>query len=527
MRTKLKGDVAKALERPLTPSAASWTREWIDGQRGAGFSRMLNDKSLKASLAVAVAKGDLSGDALITMQGVKKEEQNVTQKTKKPWMKAPAQKPKTKGSAIVAKASGGKDASNHIRVKSPFERFSTKTVVGKDKHGQERIDPRDGKTPMQTASDLQKAKLAVWMKFTALRAGMAVNWSDHDGQMIEEMFAKDSFQRVTGKDDEEVLDGPRAKSLMLQRQFGLGRGLSGKALLDDSISGGVEITPIVFDEALITTPVLNGELLPYVEVRDIARGRRVEAGSMGNPSITWGTTEGASIMPFNTAQFVTSMDSTIFNGVFACEVGQDFLSDSGLDAASALVTQIGEKYMEALDDVIAGGDGVTQPLGMLNGTITNSVNSDNGLPGPHTVSDLEGLWGAVGKQFRKQQNNCRFIMTDTAYRYFRSIPVGPTDERRVMGMGDLAGTGVASGLAGYTLHGVPVSINNSLLLNSQILFAACRLYRLYRRLGFTFRWVEEGSYLALRNLRLLVVRGRFGGTFTNPGGLALMSDGQS
>ena len=47
-----------------------------------------------------------------------------------------------------------------------------------------------------------------------------------------------------------------------------------KTLIDDATSGGLEAAPIVFDDMVIQTPLLNGELFPLVTTVPLDRGRR-------------------------------------------------------------------------------------------------------------------------------------------------------------------------------------------------------------------------------------------------------------
>ncbi len=421
------------------------------------------------------------------------------------------------GSGAIAGASGGASA-GRVDVKSPFARFSTKRVsVAATKHGH-----TIGTVERDSASD--RAKIGSWIKFTALKSGVPVNWGEADEAMVRSLFATETFSRVKGRNDEDTVSGAQARALLEQRSFG-GRPLVLKGLLDDSVSGGIEIAPIFFDDRLITYPVLTGEISPYVDIVDVPRGRRIEGGALANPNVIWGTTEGASITPFNTSQMVSAIDTNIFNCVCAVEVGNDFLADSGVDVAGALVEQIGQKFAEALDSIISVGDGAIQPLGIINDTISNAVNSDSGLPGPATISDLESLYFSVKKQYRQATLNPRLLMNDVTYKRFRSIPVGPTDARRVMGMGGEFGgaDGTAAGLAAYMLYGVPVSIGQQ-LANNQVVFGCMKKYRLYRRLGIDINWFQEGEYLALRNLRLLVVRMRVGGRIVDGNAFGIMSD---
>lgn len=290
-----------------------------------------------------------------------------------------------------------------------------------------------------------------------------------------------------------------------------------KALLDDNTSGGLEIAPIEFDDALILTPVLFGELFPKVTVTTLARGRRVEGASIGNPSWTSGTAEGNAITPITTTGFVTAFDTTIFPAVGAMEIGEDFLEDSPTNIGAIIMQKFGEKHQEWLDEQIAVGDGTTEPQGIFNAAGTIAVNSDNGTGGDATVSDYEALMFAVTKAFRNSKGgkNC-FIGNDTTYRRARGIPVSGTDARRVFGMTHMD----------YRLFDHDFCIQNS-LTNSQCAYVNLAYYRMYRRLGMTARVERNGNYLALRNQRLLVVRMRWGGGLELGGAAAVSSDWKS
>lgn len=290
-----------------------------------------------------------------------------------------------------------------------------------------------------------------------------------------------------------------------------------KALLDDATSGGLEAAPIVFDDAVILTPILHGELFPDVNVVNITRGRRIEGFSIGNPTFTSGTAEGTAITPFNTASFIQAFDTTIYNAVAAMEIGLDFEEDAPNDIGGIVVERYGLQAMAWLDEQIAVGDGTTEPEGIFVASGTTAVNSDNGLSGPPTVSDYEGLMFGVAKQFRKEPGaRVVFVGNETSYRRARAIPVGPSDERRVFGMthGD------------YRLLDADYRIQNS-IANNQVGYVNLKRYRMYRRLGLNVRIETAGNYLATRNLKLIVLRMRFGGRLELGGAAAVMTDAQS
>jgi HK97 family phage major capsid protein len=276
-----------------------------------------------------------------------------------------------------------------------------------------------------------------------------------------------------------------------------------KALIDDSTSGGLEAAPIVFDAAVITTPVLHGELFPLVSVVPLSRGRRVEGFSISNPTFTSGTAEGTAITLFTTDSMVSAFDTTIYNAVGAIEIGQDFEQDSPVNIGQ-LVTQLyGEKAKEWLDNQIANGDGTTEPEGLFNATgITDIGNPSGGANAAPQPDDYITLWGNVAKQFRPASDKmrCVFVGNDTSYRRARSIAVGAADERRVFGMN----------IGSYDIFEHPFKVQND-IANTVCGFFAMKYYRMYRRLGLNVRVETGGKELARANLTLIVVRMRWGG----------------
>jgi HK97 family phage major capsid protein len=290
-----------------------------------------------------------------------------------------------------------------------------------------------------------------------------------------------------------------------------------KGLLDDTSSGGLYAAPIVFDDAVILTPVLFGELFPYVNLINITRGRRVEGFSMSNPTFTSGVAEGTAITPFDTTAFIAAFDTTVYNAVAAMEIGMDFEEDAPNDIGGIVTQKYGEKALEWLDRVVAVGDGTTEPQGFFNASGTTTVNSDNGTGGGPTVSDYEALMFGVSKQFRKEPGaKCLFVANETTYRRARAIPVGPGDERRVFGMTH----------ADYRLLDSDYAINSN-IANEKAAFINLKRYRMYRRLGLTIRVETAGNYLSLRNLRLIVLRMRYGGQLELGGAAAVCQDMQS
>lgn len=369
-----------------------------------------------------------------------------------------------------------------------------------------------GDVNLSHPSDRDKAVALSWVRYMVNKDTQGKNlpaWlrmTDHDRELV--LYAVNNEKWVGN------LKSPDGSISVLNRQK-LDPGHV-KTLLDDTVSGGIEITPIVFDDALVLIPVLYGELFPFVRVETIARGRRVKGGALVNPTFTSGVGEGTAITPFNTASYVTAFDTPIYPAVSAIELGQDFEEDSVSDLGGQVIEQFGLKALEWLDRVVAVGDGLREPQGFFNAPAATIINSDFGSGGPLTVSDAEGLMFGLPKQFRAEAGAyLAYVSNDYTYRKFRSTPVGAGDERRVFGMDH----------AEYKLLGYDHKIQND-IADGYAAFVNLRRYRMYRRLGMQVRVETGGRQLALSNTRLIVVRMRYGGQLELGSAAALMKDAQ-
>lgn len=292
-----------------------------------------------------------------------------------------------------------------------------------------------------------------------------------------------------------------------------------KALIDDGgASGALEMAPIEFDNAIITTPLLHGEFFPMVNVVNITRGRRIEGASIANVTINSGGVDGTAIDLENTANFITAFDTTIFVCDGAIEIGLDFLSDSPVDVADLITTSYGEQMLTWLDEQVCIGDGTTEPEGITNATGTGTVNADNGAGGPPTVGDYESLLFGVSKAFKRgaPTNRIAYGSNETTYQRLRGIAVGGTDARRVFGMDHES----------YNTFGHPHGINEN-FTNRQTIFANFMRYRMYRRLGLSLKVTTEGKELVRNNFMMISARARFGGQLEDGNAAAVQADGQS
>jgi HK97 family phage major capsid protein len=290
-----------------------------------------------------------------------------------------------------------------------------------------------------------------------------------------------------------------------------------KMVLDDALSGGVNAVPVVYDDTAIIAPLLTGELFPLITVIPLARGRVVHAFTIGNPTITTGTPEGTAIPLFDTTGFIGALDTTIYPAVGAIEIGLDFEEDSPANIGGIVIERYGVKHAEFLDNVIATGDGTTEPLGIFNTGGITTVASVNGAGGPLTISDVEGLLFGINKAFRQSRGGRNvFIMNETTYRRFRSIAVATGWNLRLFG----------TNYEDYSIMGYPVRLNAT-IPNNEIAFVNMAYYRMYRRQGLMVRVETGGKELALKNLKLIVVRALWGGRLELGGAGAIMTTAQS
>ncbi|MEW4564240.1 phage major capsid protein [Bremerella sp. JC770] len=388
-----------------------------------------------------------------------------------------------------------------IDVKKPSERFSTKRWGANHPKTGEPVFCQ-GKA-VERPSEQDNAFVGVFAKRAAQKSGLVPGGlNEFETQLFNEL-AEDHGWVEDGGDTALEIKGPRVK-----------------ALLDDSTSGGLEITPIVFDEMLITFPLLFAELAPFVNQVVIPRGRRVEGASVGNPTVSWGSADAVEVGLFDTADLVSALDTTIQNVAVAIEIGNDFMSDSPANVGSILTQNVAQRMAAELDKVIALGNVALQPQGIFEASGISVITSENGASGPPTVADYEALLFAVGKQYRQAgSSSVRYLMNDTTYSRARGIAVGSGDQRRVFGL-------ETSTHESYSLLGRPVSIQND-IPNEKIAFGNLNRYRLYRRSGTGVKFSSEGKELMRKNLTLMVARQRCGGRVMDANAFSKMTSAKS
>lgn len=373
------------------------------------------------------------------------------------------------------------------------------------KSGQPVENPFTGR-PAELPSKQDHLKAGVLFRKLALRSGIAIRPLDSDEQRVWETMQEQD--RWCGNENgSDTDDSGWCKSVAPGTV---------KALLSDNTSGGLSIVPEWFDENIVTFPLLNGELFPFIDLVEMPTSHLIQTASIGNPTVIWGTAEGTGVSLFSTAALIAAITGTVFPVTCAIEIGKDHLSDAAVDVGAYLLQNVGQRMSAELDKVIAVGDGTTQPQGIQSASGIAAVPNDNGVGGPPTVGDYESLMFAIGKNYRTAGWNPSFIANDVSYRRGRSINIGPYDARKVFGMD----------YQSYQMMDYPYRIAPD-LSNSKILFGCLKKYRLWRRQGFSIQWTSEGQTLVLKNTVILVVRGRFAGKVVDANAFAMCSTAQS
>ncbi len=412
-------------------------------------------------------------------------------------------------------------ADTNVRVKSPIERYSSTKgalVFAKgDIHGRGGMPVEYCGKVLDSTSQADKAVCGAIFKWLCNQPGNSglggripprLQMTEHDNELVKyamhELPWTGMVNARSGEFGEIPISGEKLSDFHR------------KVLLDDSTSGGTEAVPLVFDEAIITTPVLYGQLFPLVTVIPVARGRLINGSSIGNVSITSGTAEGTAISLFNTASMISAFDNTVFPAVAAIEIGNDLQEDTPVGLAQVIVQKIGEKAQEWLDNQIANGDGTTEPEGIFVTSGTTDIGNPAGGAGAAAqITDYENLYFGITKAYRPPSDKASvvFVGNDTSYKRARAIYVGAADARRLMGLD----------YQSYNLLGdVPFRVQND-ISNAVCGCANLKHYRMYRRLGVNIRTETGGKELALKNLTLITMRMRWAGKI-ELGGYVAYSD---
>lgn len=378
-----------------------------------------------------------------------------------------------------------------VRVKNASERYSNKRYEGRHtKTGDVILDTRG--EPVTRPSELTNAKTGVLIKHLAAKAGVGCQLNSGEHELLQEMADTDQWAGEIGG---EYTSGTKGSTLGV------------KALLDSSTSGGIEVAPIFFDADVISTPQLSGELFPFVDRRELSRGRRIEGASIGQVTVTSSEgVDGSEMSLFNTDDLFAELNTTIFSVGCAIEVGRDFLSDAAVDVGQLVSAEIGASMMAWLDEQIALGDGTTEPEGIMVASGTTAVS----FGGSMSVGGVESLLFAVPKAQRSPSTV--FCSNETTYSRVRAIPVGAADARRIFGMTH----------EDYKIFDRSWKIQTD-LANTKGFFGDLKKYRMYVRKGMSIEVNTQGNYLQRRNLALITARMRVGGRVMLPSSFATVT----
>lgn len=421
---------------------------------------------------------------------------------------------------VLSKGIGVEKDPVRLRVKSVIERFDNTKTAATYTRKQWREAFRDqpithNGQEVNKPTDLRKAMAAAWFKLMAVPEAM----TQHDRDLCMHVLHNEPFKWVSEDSaDARMLKDFERQSVWNAHAMGLDfRGQKAVTLINDSTSGGQYATPEFFDMDMILLPILGGELGPLCNIVDVPRGSAAQNFQVENPTFTADNTEGSgsALTLFTTDSYIANHDTTFFKAAGAMEVGRNFLEDAVPGMANQIVNAYGRKAQEWVDEQVAAGDGSTEPQGIIVASGTADITPTTPSSGTRTVTDALNLLFGVSKAFRNNypSSQAAFIMTDTSYKRFRQIATGVTGDTRL-----LFGMKVED----YMLLDHPVAIVETGLTDSDIAFAQCGGYRLYRRQGIRFTREDRGKTLILASSVLIHADMRYGGQLDRGGYAAVM-----
>ena len=197
---------------------------------------------------------------------------------------------------IMAQAGLMKDGGDGLpRVKVGSELYNTKREIGRHAKTGQPVYPRFlAGQPAELPSDYELAKAGAFFKWRARQCGLQVELSEQDKLLFRETVDRDAWSGLLGAEWVTGLRGARVK-----------------AILDDSTSGGANLSPDWFDTRIVTYPLLTGELFSYVELVNVPRSATVDGATVSAPTVTWGTADGTAQDVFDTASLIGALSNTI------------------------------------------------------------------------------------------------------------------------------------------------------------------------------------------------------------------------
>lgn len=415
----------------------------------------------------------------------------------------------------AAGSENGNGGTVNIRVKAASERYRKERRSTVHKHYNVPVNICGA--PAEEQSELDFAKMGVFAKHRlASQAKMLVDWglsvphlTEHEKGLLAEIYHEDDFCGHTA--DGKVVHRSSMSDLKMNV----------KMLLDDSTSGGQNLVPYEFDSGIVTYPYLHSQILPLVDTRT-TNSSEVQSATLDTVTVSWGTNEGTEVPIFDTDGMINNLTIPIKPVTAAIDWGKDFELDTPIsDFGRIIQEQFGQALLKEMDRVVCLGNGTSEPEGFLVAGGTVGVNSDGGTGAAPTLNDYIKLHFSLPLEYREQPSlNACYVSNDTTFKRSRQIKIDAntpsTDQRPVFGMN----------IRDYNSFGYAHKINNS-IANTKLAFLCLKKYRLYRRFGVDFMLTDQGYTLARRNLKLLVVRQRWGGIMADPNACAIMADTQS
>jgi len=403
----------------------------------------------------------------------------------------------------------GLDESNDnptfIRVKSRIENYDHRPTAALYKSGPKKGQPIQymGKSLNQPTPRRNKM-VAVWTKWQALQMGLVSKpLSDEEKDILMWILHKEPFYADPDRVEPRPLKEAERHSLWTKGIDRWRKALKAP-LIDDSISGGQEAVPEFFDEEVIITPVLEGEVAPLVNMRDMPRGSSVQGWAIGNVTFS-AATEGSAVSLFDATGFISDYSPSVYRAAGFIQVGRNFLEDAVPTVADEIRASYTRKHNEWLDRVIVAGNGTNEPQGITNASGTVDITAQNATTGPVHILDAINLLFGVTAAYRRAypRQNLAYAMTETTYKRFRSIQVNSSSDQRLV-FGN-------EGLTNSLLFDFKVALEEQGLNNSDAIFAQFYAYRLYRRQGLRLIYEDRGSTLVRSNTVLIGADMRYAG----------------
>jgi len=293
-----------------------------------------------------------------------------------------------------------------------------------------------------------------------------------------------------------------------------------RAISDDVDSGGLYMAPVAFDDAVITYPLLFGQVFPYVQVRDTNR-RRVQRPIMKPVNFSASPSGTTQATPFDTSSLISNFETTIHRATAAIEFDLDLEADSPIAIFDTVIDYLGKSAMQWLDFVATYGNGVNEPLGMFKTAGLLILPSVFGTGGPLTYQDANELANRIPTNYKLPQDTWAYVGNDTTRAKLKQIRTTSGVETVIISNDESRSE--------YKVLGKDYRVVNSYnsidMPNGVFGYFALSRYNMYRRLERQVIITDQGRQLALANKRLLVYRMRWGGQLELGGYGAAITDG--